>query len=210
MAWQHEFRSFYDFVWCFFPFWLWCWIDINSLLFYAYCNSVPARCSLLFVSAADGDLCHTKGPGLLRMAQYLGYCEVWQEWRSHDCSYCPLLRELMANVHVKMISGCTNDRWLYAVDKDLGVHAPQQSDLLLIDNTQNIITKEHISISSLSLSLSFWIMIVQTLYILVFLFPLCSELFITHISVLVIHKLLCSTQPFFGFFLVLSPSLPRM
>ena len=44
-------------------------------------------------------------------------------------------------------------------------------------------------------------MIVQTLYILVFLFPLCSELFITHISVLVIHKLLCSTQPFFVFFL---------
>ena len=43
----------------------------------------------------------------------------------------------MADVHVKMISGCTNHtgRWLYAVDKDLGVHAPQQSDLLLIDNT---------------------------------------------------------------------------
>ena len=41
----------------------------------------------------------------------------------------------MADVHVKMISGCTNNRWLYAVDKDLGVHAPQQSDLLPIDNT---------------------------------------------------------------------------
>ena len=49
-------------------------------------------------------------------------------------------------------------------------------------------------------------MIVQTLYILVFLFPLCSELFITHISVLVIHKLLCSTQPFFGVFSFVSES----
>ena len=28
-----------------------------------------SRCSFLFVSAADGNLCHTKGPRLLRMAQ---------------------------------------------------------------------------------------------------------------------------------------------
>ena len=43
-------RSFYDFVWCIFPFWLWCWIDINSLLFYAYCNSVPVFSSFCFCS----------------------------------------------------------------------------------------------------------------------------------------------------------------
>ena len=110
-------------------------VELTSILSYSMHILTQSRCSLLFVSAADSDLCHTKGPRLLRMAQYLGYCEVWQEWSSHDCSYCPHLRKLMADVHVKMISGCTNDRWLYAVDKDLGVHAPQQSDLLLIDNT---------------------------------------------------------------------------
>ena len=89
-------------------------VELTSILSYSMHIVTQSRCSLLFVSAADGDLCHTKGPRLLRMAQYLGYCEVWQEWSSHDCSYCPHLRELMADVHVKMISGCTNDRWLYA------------------------------------------------------------------------------------------------
>ena len=53
---------------------------------------------------------------------------------SYCCSYCLHLRELMAEVNVKMISGCTNDRWLYAVEKDLGVCA-SAIRFLLIDNT---------------------------------------------------------------------------
>ena len=54
-------------------------VELTSILSYSMHIVTQSRCSLLCVSAADGDLCHTKGPRLLRMAQYLGYCEVWQE-----------------------------------------------------------------------------------------------------------------------------------
>ena len=44
-------------------------VELTSILSYSMHIVFQSRCSFLFVSAADGDLCHTKGPRLLRMAQ---------------------------------------------------------------------------------------------------------------------------------------------
>ena len=42
-------------------------VELTSILSYSMHIVTQSRCSLLFVSAADGDLCHTKGPRLLRI-----------------------------------------------------------------------------------------------------------------------------------------------
>ena len=44
-------------------------VELTSILSYSMHIVTQSRCSLLFVSAADGDLCQTKRPRLLRMAQ---------------------------------------------------------------------------------------------------------------------------------------------
>ena len=44
-------------------------VELTSIFSYFMHIVTQSRSSLLAVSAADGNLCHTKGPQLLRMAQ---------------------------------------------------------------------------------------------------------------------------------------------
>ena len=60
-------------------------VELTSILSYSMHSVTQSRCSLLFVSAADGDFVSYQR---ISVAAYgtVACCEVWQEWRSHDCS----------------------------------------------------------------------------------------------------------------------------
>ena len=98
-----------------------------------------------------------------------------EEGRNHDYSNCLHLRELIADMHVKMISGCTIGSWPWLYDGEM-IWVRMHLTIRISSDWQYVkcLYKRAYQFMS-SLSLSLFLNHDSPNPILSFLFPLCSE-----------------------------------